>query len=297
MVSEWSNELSPYGALLWYAEAGVDEAIGETPLDRYALSEDQARRRAERAAAPPPAAASRSVPASAAASAPASARAPAAARPAEPPRAALADVPHAARQTATHVAGQAHSVDELKAALMAFDGCPLKTTATHTVFADGNPHAPLMIIGDVPEDEDDRTGIPFMGREGDLLNKMLSSIGRDRPSCYMTNVVPWRPPGKRPPTASELAVCLPFLERHIEIVQPRVLLLLGELPARSLYARAVSINRVRGQWHEHGTPGLSHPVPVIATLHPRFLLQQPKHRRLAWQDMLDLKERLRTLGA
>lgn len=292
MMTDLGADLTPAGALHWYAEAGVDEAIGDLPIDRYAMSDEQAaRRQAEWPARPSGPAAGQN----AGQMFGGNRQAAATPRPADGGGSVLSDSPQKARETATHVASQAKTVAALYEALRGFDGCPLKATASHTVFADGASDAPLMIIGDVPEDEDDRTGRPFAGVEGALLDRMLGSIGRDRASCYLTTLVPWRPPGKRSLLPSELAVCLPFLERHIEIVQPAALLLLGELPARSLFARDLSINRMRGGWHDYGSPGLSHPVPAIATFHPRYLLQQPKQRRLAWRDLLALKDRLASL--
>jgi DNA polymerase len=270
------DEAARAAALLrWYADAGVDEAVAEAPFDRYALS--AIRMASPRSAAPPPSAA------------------PAAAARASPPAIgpALADSPGRARETATHAAAAAGSLAELRRALEAFEGCPLKQTATHTVFADGNPAAPLMVIGEAPGRDEDRLGLPFVGESGKLLDRMLASIGITRDGCYITNVLPWRPPGNRTPTDAEVAVCLPFLTRHIELVQPRLLLLVGGMPAKNLLARTEGITRLRGRWRSYESAGLTHPVPAMATLHPAYLLRQPQQRRLAWRDLLEVKDRLR----
>lgn len=280
--SVFADPALPLDALMqWYLDAGVDETIGEEPLDRYALSAQAMAevRHARQQAAP------------------AAARAGAQAGDGliRPPAAGLAGAPQQARETAAHVASQATSIDALRAALEQFDGCPLKVTATKTVFADGNRQAPLMLIGEAPGRDEDRDGRPFVGESGQLLDKMLASIGLDRSGYYITNVLPWRPPGNRTPTDQEVAVCLPFLRRHIELVQPRLILLLGGLPTRTLFARPEGIMRQRGIWRRYESAGLSHPIETLATLHPAFLLRQPVQKRLAWRDLLSLQEKLRGL--
>lgn len=282
--------LAPEALLQWYLEAGVDEAVGEEPLDRYALSAAQA---AAPAPARPPSSQAPARPAAPQGTAPASPRsAPAAPTPAP----LLADSPRQAAQSAAHMAAEARTLDELRRALESFEGCPLKATATHTVFADGNPAGPLMVVGEAPGREEDRVGRPFVGESGQLLDKMLGSIGYTRESFYITNVLPWRPPGNRTPTDAEVAVCMPFLQRHIELVQPKALLLVGGLSAKTLFARPEGIMKLRGRWQNHATPGLSHPIPAIATFHPAYLLRSPGHKRLAWRDLLELKQKLRELG-
>jgi DNA polymerase len=282
--SVFADPALPLDALMqWYLDAGVDETIGEAPLDRYALSaQAQVEARQQRQQTP--------------------AAAQGAARPAaasdgliRPPAAGLAGVPQQARETAAHVASQATSLEALRSALEQFDGCPLKVTATKTVFADGNPQAPLMLIGEAPGRDEDREGRPFVGESGRLLDQMLASIGLDRSGYYITNVLPWRPPGNRTPTDQEVAVCLPFLRRHIELVQPRLILLLGGLPTRTLFARPEGIMRQRGVWRSYESAGLSHPIATLATLHPAFLLRQPVQKRLAWRDLLSLQDKLRAL--
>lgn len=259
-------DLTPDQLLRWYLDAGVDETIGEEPLDRFALS--------ARPAAKPVAA------------------------PAQPSQstAAFAHVPlhqpAAAQPSATHVAAECHNLEQLRVALENFDGLPLKRTALSTVFADGNPEAGIMVIGEAPGQEEDRQGRPFVGKSGKLLDRMLASIGLDRDSAYITNVVPWRPVENRKPTHDEVAVCLPFITRHIELVDPRVLILLGGASASALLARNEGINRLRGRWYDFSSPGLPRPVPAMATFHPAYLLRTPAAKRDAWRDLLQVKKRL-----
>ncbi len=254
--------------LRWYVDAGVDETIGDAPLDRY------------RAPAPrpaPPDSAPRPRPA-----APVAAAAPVPAAPAEAPA-----------SRAAHAAAAAASLHDLRLALESFDGCALKRTASTTVFGDGNPEAPVMVIGEAPGAEEDRQGLPFVGASGKLLDRMLASIGLDRRTgVYITNVVCWRPPGNRKPTPGEVEMCLPFIERHIELVDPEVLILFGGAAASALLARNESISALRGRWHDYATPRLPRPVPALATYHPAFLLRTPSHKREAWRDLLAVRRRL-----
>lgn len=289
-----SDPLSLPALLQWYLDAGVDEVIGDEPLDRYLLSQQVVQaaqaareaRQAERIAGqtrPPMQAGGRPT-------------AQASDGLVRPTSVGLAAAPAQARETAAHVAAGCKTLTELRAAVEAFDGCALKVTASTTVFADGNPAAPLMLIGEAPGRDEDRQGVPFVGESGQLLAKMMASIGYDRSRYYITNVLPWRPPGNRTPTDQEVATCLPFLTRHIELVQPRVILLLGGLPTKALFARPEGIMRQRGKWRAYESPGLSHPIPALATLHPAFLLRQPGQKRLAWRDLLEILKKLRGLG-
>lgn len=289
-----SDPLSLPALLQWYLDAGVDEVIGDEPLDRYLLSQQVVQaaqaareaRQAERIAGqtrPPMQAGGRPT-------------AQASDGLVRPTSVGLAAAPAQARETAAHVAAGCKTLTELRAAVEAFDGCALKVTASTTVFADGNPTAPLMLIGEAPGRDEDRQGVPFVGESGQLLAKMMASIGYDRSRYYITNVLPWRPPGNRTPTDQEVATCLPFLTRHIELVQPRVILLLGGLPTKALFARPEGIMRQRGKWRAYESPGLSHPIPALATLHPAFLLRQPGQKRLAWRDLLEILKKLRGLG-
>ncbi|MEE8535895.1 MAG: uracil-DNA glycosylase [Kiloniellales bacterium] len=192
----------------------------------------------------------------------------------------------AAVASARHLAAEAQSIEDLRAALLAFDGCALKATATNLCLFDGNPEAKVMIIGEAPGAEEDRQGRPFVGAAGQLLDRMLAAIGLDRQSVYITNLLFWRPPGNRNPTAAEVAACLPFLERQVELVDPSHLLLLGASSVRTLLARQEGILKLRGRWAHYQQAGLSRPIPAMPTLHPAYLLRQPAQKRLAWRDFL-----------
>jgi len=195
---------------------------------------------------------------------------------------------------AQEVAAAARTMAELRAALAGFDGCPLAATATNLVFADGNPEAGLMLVGEGPGAEEDRVGKPFVGPSGQLLDRMLASIGLDRTGLLITNLIPWRPPGNRNPTDSEVLTCLPFLLRHIALVAPRRLVLLGGLATRAVTASATGIRRMRGRWIDVTIPGLPAPVPTLPMLHPAYLLRTAGAKREAWADLILLR---RTLDA
>jgi DNA polymerase len=261
--------MPPEQLLRWYIEAGVDEAIGEQPLDRYALAKAAA-------AAPRP-----------------EPTPPRRGDSAAPHRPAATPAPQAApRATTAHLAMECKSLAELKAAMDAFDGCALKQSCQNMVFADGNPEAAVMLIGEAPGADEDRLGLPFVGASGKLLDRMLASIGLDRTSAYITNVVPWRPPGNRTPTPGEIELCLPFIQRHIELVDPQIVVLLGGAPAHALLARNDAMHRLRGRWIDYASSGLSRPIPAIATYHPAYLLRTPAHKREAWLDLLAIRKRL-----
>ncbi len=266
-------DLSPIDLLRWYLDSGVDEAIGEEPVDRFAASAKPA----APALVPPPSAASQRSLGGGADTVPAEAR--------------PAVVRHDGA-TAAHLAGGCQDLAQLRQALENFDGLALKRTAISTVFADGNPEAGIMCIGEAPGQEEDRQGRPFVGRSGKLLDRMLGSIGLDREAAYITNVVPWRPVDNRKPTAEEIATCLPFVIRHVELVDPKVLILFGGAAASALLARHEGINRLRGQWFEFSSPGLPRPVPAMATFHPAYLLRTPAAKREAWRDLLAVRKRL-----
>jgi DNA polymerase len=262
-------------ALRWQVEAGADEAIDLVPADRYVES-----------AAPPP------KPAIVSAGLAESQRAIPQPVPSAP-AAALAPVPAtAASLSARGLAGAARTVTELAEALAAFDGCPLKQTATNLVFADGNPSARIMVIGEAPGADEDRAGKPFVGVSGQLLDRMLGWIGLDRNKAYITNVLFWRPPGNRQPTPAEIAACLPFVERHIELISPDILLLVGGASAKTLLARGEGITKLRGRWFQYESAGMPRPIPALPTYHPAYLLRQPAQKREAWRDLLLLAERL-----
>jgi DNA polymerase len=195
---------------------------------------------------------------------------------------------------AMEMAAACNSLEELRAALEAFEGCALKKTATHTVFADGTPSHRILFIGEAPGAEEDRQGKPFVGRAGQLLDKMLAAIGLDRrTNTYITNVLNWRPPGNRDPSPEEAAICLPFLRRHIELVAPEIIVLLGATAAKHVTGRTDGIMRLRGQWLDYFAAGKM--VPVMPTLHPAYLLRQPAHKKLAWRDLQAVEDKVKSL--
>ncbi len=258
--------------LRWLVEAGADEALLETPLDRFT--------------APPPAA----IPARA----PVAARAPAARLVPEIPAPTLAAPQPAAQAvvSARAAAAAARTLDELKAALAAFEGCALKATATNLVFADGNPAAKIMLVGEAPGADEDRQGKPFVGVSGQLLDRMLAAIGLDRTNVYITNVIPWRPPANRTPSAAEIAACLPFVQRHIALVNPQILVLVGAISAKTLLETADGIMKLRGRWRTYRTPDMPTEIPVLPTYHPAYLLRQPSQKRDSWRDLLSIKQKI-----
>jgi uracil-DNA glycosylase family 4 len=193
------------------------------------------------------------------------------------------------------LAAEAKTLDALRAVMDAYEGCALKKRATQLCFADGNPEAEIMLVGEGPGEQEDLQGKPFVGRAGQLLDRMLGAIGLDRTRVYIANMVPWRPPGNRDPTPEELALCAPFLHRQVELVAPKLLVTLGNVPTKALFATNTGITRMRGQWRDL-TIG-SHVVPALATLHPAFLLRTPSAKENAWRDMLALKARMKELGA
>jgi DNA polymerase len=197
-------------------------------------------------------------------------------------------------QRAQQVAAAAATLAELRAALAAFDGCALSATATNLVFADGNPNAGLMLVGEGPGAEEDRAGKPFVGPSGQLLDRMLASIGLDRTQYLITNLIPWRPPGNRNPTDSEVLICLPFLLRHIALARPRRLVLLGATASRAILGGSAGITKLRGKWAMASIPGVAAPLPALPMLHPAYLLRSPGAKRDAWSDLLLLR---RTLDA
>jgi len=285
-------------ALRWHADIGCDEAIGDEPTDWAALTARPVARAPSVGAGATGGAASSVAPGLNTARGPAATRAPApaAARPAttlfaspdQPLGASEAGIQARAR------AGEAQTLEALEAALRSFDGCPLKATAMNTVFADGNPQAQVMLIGEAPGEDEDRQGKPFVGVSGKLLDRMLAQIGLDRSVVYISNILPWRPPGNRSPTQAEIAACLPFLERHVELVRPKLLVALGGVSAKTLLNRAEGITRLRGQWRTYEVSGT--PVPLMPMLHPAYLLRNPIAKREAWRDMLALQQKIAEEG-
>ncbi|WP_093035479.1 uracil-DNA glycosylase [Ruegeria marina] len=254
------SALDPHAALAlleWQVELGVTDAIGDTPVDRYALPDT-----APRPERPVAAVATQAVP---------------------PQKAPETDPVQEARKSAVRAA----SLPALREAMAGFDHCELKKGARNLVFADGIPGARVMIIGEAPGREEDREGRPFVGRAGQLLDRMLAAIGLDREqNVYITNVLPWRPPQNRDPLPIEIAMMKPFLERHVALAQPQVLVLMGKISCDAVLGRQ-SITRLRGQW----TQAMN--LQVLPTFHPAYLLRQPHMKRLAWADLLELKAKLR----
>jgi DNA polymerase len=261
----------------WYVAMGVDEAIGDTPRDSFAPPATIAARPAPIPMASSSLSAARAIPPLAA---------PAVARPIA---SASSEVAGARR-----LAEAATTLTELEAAVSSFDGCALRKTATHTVFADGTPHAPVMVIGEAPGADEDRIGKPFVGRSGQLLDRMLAAIGLERSrNVYITNILFWRPPGNRKPTEAEIALCLPFVLRHIALGTPQVVLLSGGTATSAILGRAEGITKLRGRWFDLAIPGQDRPTPALTMFHPSFLLRTPARKSETWRDLLELQSKIR----
>ncbi len=265
-----SRALDAQGAaetLRWWVDAGVDLAIDETPHDRFAAPPPAPRPKAERPPAAPVKPAMRIEP--------------------------IAAAPDEARRSAGALAASAQNLEELRGVLEKFDGCALKATATQLVFSDGAPNARIMLVGEAPGADEDRIGRPFVGRAGQLLDRMLASIGLDRTKVYIANVVPWRPPGNRAPTLQETAICLPFIRRQIELVAPKLLVCLGGSSAHTLLGLKEGITRARGQWFDYAMDGAV--IKALPMLHPAYLLRQPAQKRAAWRDLRTLARAMREI--
>lgn len=195
--------------------------------------------------------------------------------------------------TSQKLAEACTSLDELRQTLLDWDECLLKITATKMVFSDGNPKAKVMLVGEAPGADEDRQGTPFVGTCGQLLDNALATIGLNRTNIYITNMIPWRPPGNRPPTTQEIAQCLPFVIRHIELIQPKLLILAGGVATKALLNNNEGIMKLRGQWMSYQSDGLKEPIRTIATYHPAFLLRAPGQKALLWKDLLFIQEELR----
>ena len=272
--------MDDFAALRLQLEWGADEALDDLPIDRMV-----ARAGAQAITQPMPQA--RVTAENADPVAPFRSPAPAAA-------AAPLQVPQARAQ---EVANAANTLEELRAAMESFDGCALAATATQLVFSDGNPESGLMIIGEAPGAEEDRMGKPFVGPSGIFLDRMLASVGLDRTQYLITNLVPWRPPGNRNPTDSEVALCLPFLLRHIALVRPQRIVLMGGMAAQSVLGVKTGITRLRGRWNMISVPGLEKPIPALPMLHPAYLLRSPGAKRDAWRDLLTLRRHMDSQSA
>lgn len=280
--------------LNWQYEAGVDLALGDEPIDRF--DESQKAKETRKVAAPEQNLAQKQVSEGSAlanrlaskADGPAPKMTPPPARSSSMSNAVMPD--ETAIKSARELAENAGTLEELKLAIESFEGCNLRRTAKNTVFSDGNPDTQIMFVGEAPGREEDLQGLPFIGRSGQLLDLMLGAIGLSRETVYISNVIPWRPPGNRAPTPAETEVCLPFIERHIELIAPKVLVMLGGSSAKTLLRTSEGILRLRGKWKQLSFSG--HSVDAISTLHPAYLLRQPGQKRLAWQDFLKIKSKL-----
>lgn len=264
-----SDRAALLAALAWQLELGADECVEEAPQNRF----EETPKSTPRPASPPPR--------------------PAAAAPR--PQPAPADDEGEAVTEARRLAQAADTLEALRAAMAGFDGCALKLGARNTVFADGNPAARVMFIGEAPGRDEDRQGKPFVGRSGQLLDRMLAAIGLDRRSddpataAYITNVLPWRPVDNRDPTTSEAQMLWAFLERHIQLAAPEIVVALGKTPAATLIEAPVAITRMRGRWLK---PARAMGRPVLPTFHPAYLLRQPAEKAKSWRDLMSLRAAL-----
>lgn len=262
--------------LSWYLSAGVDESIDDKPVNRLAE---------------PAATAGFSENVAASIVSAEGARSTRTVRP--PPAEPRALTPQA------ELVGQAESLarncgnlSDLYDAIQAYDGCALKRTAKSTVIADGNSESDLMIIGEAPGADEDRLGRPFVGVAGQLLDRMLAAIGRDRQTAYITNILFWRPPGNRTPTPEEVSLCLPFVRQHIRLIAPKIVVLAGGSAAKTLLGTKDGITRLRGRWFPITVDGSPEPIPAMPIYHPAFLLRRPNQKREAWRDLLSVEARL-----
>jgi uracil-DNA glycosylase family 4 len=284
-----ANDLTPaeLAALLhFHADAGVEWLLENEPVDRFA--EFEASKAARQGARPQASSVNTSVASPPAVSRPVDTGAPTSrSTPAIPDDRAVAEARLAAES--------ARSLSELKTALEAFNGCNLKNSARSTIFAAGDSRSGIMVIGPMPSADDDREGIAFAGRVGQLLDRMLAAIGLKRDTVLLTNVIPWRPPGNRAPSAPEMEICRPFIERQIALAEPKLVLLLGNFTARFFFDSRETIHDLRGQWREIAISGRK--IPAIASLHPHELLTAPINKRLAWNDLLAFRQRLDAIAS
>jgi len=263
-----AREKSARDLLDFYLEAGVDALVGEAPVDRFAPETAAPSARAPQPVSLPPDLEIKGR--------------------ASPPAAPIA--PDEAAMAARAAVKTAETLDELREILQKFDGCALKATASQLVFADGNPKSRVMFVGEAPGRDEDIEGLPFVGRSGKLLDRMLAAVGLDRSSVYIANVVPWRPPGNRTPTPQETAICLPFILRQIELVDPDILVCMGNPSAQTLLGIKEGITKTRGRWFTFNTG--KREIRALPTFHPAFLLRSPLQKRFAWRDFLAIKKAL-----
>jgi len=271
--------------LQWYIDAGADEAIDESPRNYFAVQSPESRIQS-----------------------PVNQKSeisPLAPRPSPPipaPQSAATTLPlhhtlAAAIAEARKLADEAKTLEDLEKAVRGFEGCAIKRTATKTVFCDGNPKARLMLIGEAPGAQEDAQGIPFCGPSGWLLDKMFSAIGYDRMSFYITNTVFWRPPGNRQPNLEELAICRPFVERHVALIDPALVVMVGGTATKAMLSTETGITRLRGKHYTYRTPYSDKEYPVAVIYHPSYLLRQPAQKRVTWQDLLAIKAQMESLTA
>ena len=266
-------------ALAWQVEMGADDAVMDAPTD-WSSVDTRVLTGKKRVASRQPEQQPATAPA----------------RPTPNSQQAAAMGSEAAIKSAREIAATCQSLDDIRKVLESFDGCPLKSTAKSLVFEDGNRDARVMVIGEAPGADEDRQGKPFVGRSGQLLDRMLASIGLDRQSddpakaAYISNIIFWRPPGNRKPTDAEVIMCLPFIERAIILKKPEFIVCTGGTPAQQLMRTTTGITRLRGKWADYDAGGTK--IPCLPTLHPAYLLRSPAAKRQAWQDLLSLKKRL-----
>lgn len=270
-----SQNASLSAALQWYIDHGVDEALGDVPIDRTVFVPPQPAQSPETPKKKKPVAQSSIIQQV----------------PSEP----MIGAAQAIAQ-AHDIARQCQSLEALKSAIQSFDGLSIKKTAANLVFADGNPQSSMMVIGEAPATEDDRQGKPFLGAEGQLMDKILASIGLSRSAedmnhaAYLTNILNWRPPGNRTPSQAELDIALPFLRRHVTLAAPKMIILCGGLVAKALLDKTESISKLRGRFHDYEG------IPTAVTYNPAYLLQTPAQKRAVWADMLMIKAKRAELG-
>ena len=274
------------GALEWYIDHGVDEALTDNPVNRLAGPQ----KNTEPASAPPPVSV----------------------QPLTRPPIQLSEAPSMlgmsdARSEAVKLAAAASTLEELRAAIATFDGLAIRKTATNMVFSDGNPDSPVMLVGEAPGADEDRMGKPFVGVSGQLLDRIFACIGMSRAAedskdaLYISNILNWRPPGNRTPSPAEVEVSLPFIEKHIQLVKPKLLILCGGVSAKALLGSGDSVSKLRKTWHDYRplTADISHnsvTIPTIVTYHPAYLLRTPGQKKAVWADMLTLDAKRAALG-
>ncbi|MEH6952530.1 uracil-DNA glycosylase [Nitrobacter sp. NHB1] len=270
--------------MTFYLEAGVDCALGDEPVDRLSAPDLAVLDLAtpDRPVVAP------------AGTAPVPARQPPNRAVTAAPRAGIAPPPEIAIESAREAARTAPSLEALRTLLDSFDGCALKFTASRLVFADGNPQARLMFVGEAPGRDEDIEGLPFVGRSGQLLNRMIAAIGLKRSDVYIANVIPWRPPGNRTPTPQETQICLPFIQRQIELVNPDVLVTLGNPSTQALLPTREGIMKTRSKWFDYDTG--TRTIRAMATFHPAYLLRSPSSKRLAWLDLRAIAKALEDMA-